>query len=38
LRRAHGEREPDQLLLCAVVQVALDPAPCGVGRGDDSCA
>ena len=29
----HGER--DQVLLRAVVQVALDRAPRGVGRGDD---
>ena len=38
LSRAQCEREPDQLLLCAVVQVAFDPAPGRIGRGQDSCA
>ena len=38
LRRAQREREPNQLLLRAVVEVAFDPAPGRVGRGDDSCA
>ena len=38
LRRAQREREPDELLLRPIVQVALDPAPGRVGRGHDSCA
>ena len=38
LRRAQGEREPDELLLGAVVQVAFDPTPGRVGRCHDSCA
>ena len=32
------QRERDQPLLGAVVQVALDAAPLGVGRGDDALA
>jgi hypothetical protein len=35
LRRAQDEREGNQVLLRAVVQVALDPAPGRVGRGHD---
>src|SRR6185295_9747211 len=38
LSRAQRKREPDQLLLRAVMQVALDPAPGRVSRGHDSCA
>jgi len=35
LRRAQRERERNELLLRAVVQVAFDPAPGRVGRGHD---
>jgi hypothetical protein len=35
LRGAHLERERDELLLHAVVEVALDPPSCRVGRGED---
>ena len=38
LRSAQFERERDELLLRAVVQVALDPPPGRVGGGDDPCA
>src|SRR4029077_12270984 len=38
LRRAQSKREPNQLLLRAVVQVAFDPAPGRVGRSHDSSA
>ena len=34
----HAHRERDEVLLRAVVQVALDPAPLGVGRLDDAGA
>ena len=35
LSRAQLERERDELLLRAVVQVALDPLPCRIGGGHD---
>ena len=38
LGHAQVQRERHEPLLCAVVQVALDPAPLGVGRGDDARA
>ena len=34
-REPQRQRQPDQVLLRAVVQVALEPAPRVVGRGDD---
>ena len=38
LRRPELERQRDEPLLRAVVQVPLDPAPGRVGRDHDSCA
>ena len=38
LQHAQVERQADQLLLRAVVQVALEPAARGVGRIDDAHA
>ena len=38
LRRTHLERQRDELLLGAVVQVPLDSPPRRVGGGDDSRA
>ena len=38
LGRAQVRRQPDQVLLRPVVQVALDPAPLGVGGGHDARA
>ncbi len=35
LRRAHVQGQGDQPLLGAIVQVALDPAPGGIGGGHD---
>ena len=35
-RELEVDRERDQVLLHAVVQLAFDPAPVGVGREDES--
>jgi hypothetical protein len=32
----HVEADRDESLLCPIVKVALDPAPCLVASGDDS--
>src|SRR4051794_31840260 len=37
-RQPQGQRERDEALLCAVVQVTLELAPLFVARLDDACA
>ena len=37
-REPHVHRERDEVLLCPVVEVALDLAPLGVAGLDDACA